>query len=259
PSATQVTVGEAVTLSGKLSCPPGIDVAGREVTLDQREASAPAGVNTPPGVTPPGVSAPLASLAPLDTATTAEDGSYEFHSGALTGRSTFVVRSAGVRHPARTVVRVGAGMTLESATVSGSALALSSGKAGATADRLAFSGVVQPAAAGVGVGLRVRYAGSEWRTVAFAHTDANGHYSFSHRFRAAGVVEVVTVSHPHGEQRTESTPLSYTITAATSPAPTSTAPTSTTPTTPVTAASTAPVTAAPTSTTPSPTPAAPTS
>jgi hypothetical protein len=231
PSAAQVTVGETVALSGKLSCPAGIEVAGREVTIDQREASAPGAA-----------SASSTSLAPVDTATTAEDGSYEFHSAALTGRSTFVVRSTGVRHPARTVVRVGAGMTLESSTVSGSALALSSGKAGAVADRLAFSGVVQPAAAGVGVGLRVRYAGGDWRTVAFAHTDAEGHYTFSHRFRAAGIVEVVTVSHPHGEQRTESTPLSYTIGSPTSPSPTSEssgaaptpAPSPTAPTTPTT-------------------------
>jgi hypothetical protein len=199
-SAAQVVAGEAVTLSGKLSCPAGLDVAGREVTIEQREAAAPGQAG-----------ASSTSLAPAGTATTAEDGSYEFHSAALTGRSTFVVRSARVRRRALVVVRVGAGMTLESTVATGAALALSSGKAAGGPTRLTFSGVVQPAAADIGVGLRVRYAGEEWRTVAFARTDTEGHYSFSHRFRVAGAVEVVTVAHPHGEQRTESTPLSYTI------------------------------------------------
>ena len=237
-TAAAVTVGEAVTLTGKLSCPAGIDVADREVTIDQREASAPAGASVPAstsastGTSTPATSpAPTVStsLAPVGTATTTEDGSYEFHSVSLTGRSTFVVHATGIRHPARVVVRVNAGVTLESSTATGSVLALSSGKAGAAADRLSFSGIVAPAAIGVGVGLRVRYAGGDWRTVAFAHTDAEGHYSFSHRFRSAGSVEVVTVAHPHGEQRTESAPLSYTISSPGTPAPGTSAPGTPTP------------------------------
>ncbi|HEX4483608.1 MAG TPA: hypothetical protein VH081_07455 [Solirubrobacteraceae bacterium] len=207
-SAAQVVVGETVTLSGKLSCPAGLDVAGREVTIEQRQAAAPGQAG-----------ASSTSLAPAGAATTAEDGSYEFHSAALTGRSTFVVRSAGVRQRALVIVRVGAGLTLESTVASGAALTLSTGKAAGGPTRLSFSGVVQPAAADIGVGLRVRYAGAAWRTVAFARTDADGHYSFSHRFRVSGAVEVATVAHPHGEQRTESTPLSYTIAPASTSTP----------------------------------------
>jgi hypothetical protein len=244
PSAAQVTVGESVTLSGKLSCPAGIEVSGQEVTIDQRQAPASGVADT--------ISS---SLAPVDTAVVAEDGSYEFRSAALSTRSTFVVRFSGARHNARTVVRVNAGVTLESSATSGAPLAITAGKAAGGPSRVTFSGVVQPAAAGIGVGLRIRYAGQQWRTVAFAHTDAEGHYSFSHRFRVGGEVEVATVAHPHGEQRTESTPLSYTIVSGSSspganqgssatptPTPAVTPPVPTTPT------PTSPTSTAPTST-----------
>jgi hypothetical protein len=204
-SAAQVTAGESVTLSGKLSCPAGVSVEGQEVTISQREASAESGASA-------------SSLTPAGTATTAADGSYEFHTASLGTRSTFVLRVPSTRQPARIVVRVGAAVTLAGSSASGSAVAMGAGRSAGGPTRMSFSGVVAPASAGVGVGLRVRYAGEEWRTVAIARTDAEGHYSFSHRFRFAGDVEVLTVSHPHGEQRTESTPLSYTIVQAQNPA-----------------------------------------
>jgi hypothetical protein len=204
-SAAQVTAGESVTLSGKLSCPAGVSAEGQEVTISQREASTESGASA-------------SSLTPAGTATTAADGSYEFHTASLGTRSTFVLRAASTRQPARIVVRVGAAVTLAGSSASGSAVAMGAGRSAGGPTRMSFSGVVQPVSAGVGVGLRVRYAGEEWRTVAITRTDAEGHYSFSHRFRFAGDVEVLTVSHPHGEQRTESTPLSYTIVQAQNPA-----------------------------------------
>src|ERR1700684_4461620 len=42
-SAAQITSGEAVTLSGKLTCPAGVSVEGQEVTVSQREAASAAG------------------------------------------------------------------------------------------------------------------------------------------------------------------------------------------------------------------------
>jgi hypothetical protein len=204
-SAAQVTAGESVTLSGKLSCPVGVSAEGQEVTISQRDASTESGASA-------------SSLTPAGTATTTADGSYEFHTASLGTRSTFVLRAASTRQPARIVVRVGAAVTLAGSSASGSAVAMGAGRSAGGPTRMSFSGVVQPASAGVGVGLRVRYAGEEWRTVAIARTDAEGHYSFSHRFRFAGDVEVLTVSHPHGEQRTESAPLSYTIVQAQNPA-----------------------------------------
>lgn len=238
--AAQVTAGESVTLSGELTCPAGVSVEGQEVTISQREASSEADSSG-------------SSLASAGTATTAADGSYEFHTADLSGRSTFVLRAASTRHPARVVVRVSAGVTLAGSAASGAAVAMGAGKSAGGPTRMSFSGVVQPASPGVGVGLRVRYAGEEWRTVATAHTDAEGHYAFSHRFRYAGDVEVVTVAHPHGEQRTESAPLSYTIVQAQNPALTiqsSAAPAATPPTTPASPTLDAPIPATPTSTAP---------
>ncbi len=253
-SAAQVTSGEAVTLSGKLTCPAGVSVEGQEVTVSQREAASTADSSA-------------SSLASAGTATTATDGSYEFHTADLSGRSTFVLRAASTRHPARVVVRVDAGVTLAGSAASGAAVPMGAGRSAGGPTRMSFSGTVQPAAAGIGVGLRVRYVGDEWRTVATAHTDAEGHYSFSHRFRYAGDVEVVTTAHPHGEQRTESTPLSYTIVQAQNPALTiqsSAAPTaiaSTAPTSPVLDVTLTPATSTPAATTTpgaTTTPAAPT-
>jgi hypothetical protein len=202
-SAAQVTVGESVTLSGKLTCPAGIEASGQEVTIDQRSAS-----------TPGEADVASSGLTPVATAEVAEDGSYEFHTAELSGRSTFVLHTPGTRHPARVIVRVGAAVTLAGSAASGSAVPMGAGRTAGGPMRMSFSGVVAPVSADIGVGLRVRYAGEEWRTVAITRTDAEGHYSFSHRFRYAGDVEVLTVSHPRGEQRTESAPLSYTIVQA---------------------------------------------
>jgi hypothetical protein len=250
-SAAQVTSGEAVTLSGKLTCPAGVSVEGQEVTVSQREAASAAGGSA-------------SSLASAGTAATAAAGSYEFHTADLSGRSTFVLRVASARRPARVVVRVDAGVTLAGSAASGAAVPMGAGRSAGGPTRMSFSGTVQPAAPGIGVGLRVRYVGDEWRTVATAHTDAEGHYSFSHRFRYAGDVEVVTTAHPHGEQRTESTPLSYTIVQAQNPALTiesSAAPTAIAPTAPTSPALDAtptptPATSTPAAPTPTPTPAA---
>jgi hypothetical protein len=206
-SSGQVTAGESVTLSGKLSCPGDVGVEGRQVTISQREAGASSET-----------SSASAASTPVASATTGAEGCYQFRTASLTGRSTFIARSSGARRGARVVVRVNAGLTFAGSAASGASLTTGASKAAGGSHRVSFSGIVQPASAGTGVGLRVRYAGQQWRTVAFAHTDDAGHYSFSHRFAYAGEVEVVAVAHPHGEQRTESAPLSYTIVQAQNPA-----------------------------------------
>jgi hypothetical protein len=205
-SAALLTAGESATLTGKLSCPTAAEAEGRELTIEQRQA---------PGG---GDATASSTLAPAGNVKTATDGSYEFHTVSLATRSTFVIRSADTRHPARIVVRVNAGVTLQGPAASGASFVMGAGRLTGGSNRTSFSGIVQPASADVAVGLRVRYAGEEWRTVDLTRTDDEGHYSLSHRFGFAGAVEVETVAHPHGEQRTESAVLSYTILQAQNPA-----------------------------------------
>jgi hypothetical protein len=210
-SAPQVLTGESVTISGKLTCPSATDAATttaaaaaaeQEITVYQRQGWS-----------------DQAGAAVAGTTTTASDGSYELHSGALVGRSVFLVRTASVRNAARAVVLVNGGVSLQGPAANASSLPMGAGKGAAGRVRQTFTGAIEPAQAGRQVALRVRYAGGEWRTVAFARTDTEGHFSFSHRFRTAGDVEVIAVARPRGTQRSESPLLTYTIVAAGSPAP----------------------------------------
>lgn len=196
-SAAQVTAGEAVTISGKLTCPTVEAASGQEVTVYQHEAGASSSTPTVVG-----------------TATTAADGSYEFHSAVLSMRSVFVVRTAGAAHQARVVVVVSADITLQGPAASGATLAIAGGRASGVSDRLRFSGVVKPAWAAKLLELRVQETDGRWRTVAFTRTDAEGNYTFSHSFRYAGEVSVMVVAHMRQERSTRSAPLTYIIAQA---------------------------------------------
>lgn len=196
-SAAQVTAGEAVTISGKLTCPTVEAASGQEVTVYQHEAGAASPTPTAVG-----------------TATTGADGSYEFHSAVLGTRSVFVVKTASAPHQARVVVLVSADISLQGPAASGAMLAIAGGRASGVPDRLHFSGVIKPAWAARQLELRVHEADGRWRTVAFTRTDAEGNYTFSHRFRYAGEVGVMVVAHMVKEQATKSAPLTYTITQA---------------------------------------------
>ncbi|HEY2717980.1 MAG TPA: hypothetical protein VGI52_00005, partial [Solirubrobacteraceae bacterium] len=195
-SAPEVKSGETVTVSGKLSCPGDEEgeAGEREVTIYQREARS--------GSSDPAVAG---------TVKTAPDGTYEFQSAALSGRSTFLVRYAGARHQARVVVQVSAGVSLQGPQPAGAALAMGANAAAGGAAKATFSGAIEPAEAGRQVALRVSYEGGEWRTVAFTRTGPEGQFSFTHKFRFAGAVEIVAVAHARGTERTQSQMLAYSI------------------------------------------------
>ncbi len=201
-SSPQVVTGESVTISGKLTCPSDADAGEQQITVYQRQAAS-----------------GQAGASVAGTTTTASDGSYELQSGALAGRSVFLVRTANVRHAARAVVLVAGGVSLQGPAASASSLPMGAGKGAGGRAKQTFTGTIAPAQAGRQVALRVRYAGGEWRTVAFTRTDAEGHFTFSHRFRSAGDVEVIAVARPRGTQRSESPMLTYAIVAAQTPAP----------------------------------------
>jgi len=201
PSAHSVTTGEAVTIAGKLSCPAPAEASGQIVTVYEHEAGGP----------------PSARMV-VGTVTTAEDGSYQFHTAGLTERSTFLLKAADTPRRARVDVTVDAGISLQGPAASGAALTMWNGRLARSANVADFSGTVDPQAADTGVALKVRYAGGAWHRVAVTRTDAQGNFTFHHRFRYAGAVSVVAVTRPRGERRTASAELSYTIVQAQNPA-----------------------------------------
>jgi hypothetical protein len=201
PSAHSVTAGEAVTISGKLTCPALEEASGQSVTVEQLETG---GASSTPTV--------------VATVTTANDGSYQFHSTGLNARSTFLLQAADTPRHARVVIQVDAAIGLQGPAASGAALTMWNGHLARAANVADFSGTVRPQAAETAVALKVRYAGGAWHKVAGTRTDAQGNFSFHHRFRYAGAVSVVAVTRPRGERRTTSTELDYTIVQAQNPA-----------------------------------------
>jgi hypothetical protein len=200
-SSHQVTAGETVTISGRLSCPSAVNAGGQEVSVSERGPMA-----AQPGLNLAG------------TATTEADGSYQFHSTELKGRSVFVARTPSAQHAARVAVIVVGAVSLQGPVASAASLPMSAGKAAGGPAGATFTGAVQPAESGRLVALKVRYAGGEWRTVAYTRTDSDGRFTFAHRFRFAGEVSVMAASRPRGTVRTQSQPLTYTIVQAQNPA-----------------------------------------
>jgi hypothetical protein len=234
-SSPQVTVGEAVTLTGKLTCPAAGEEDEQAITVYEHERGA--GNPTLAG-----------------TVTTAADGSFHLETTALTARSTFTLQAAHARHHARVVVLMGAQVTLDGPAPTGASLPMSAGRNAGGPAAVTFSGTIQPQQADRMVALKARYAGADWRTIAFTRTDSSGHFRFSRRFRFAGEVTLVATARPHGSQRAESSSLTYTITQAQNPAvtiqlssvpttvPALTTPSTATPATPVAAPIASPTT-----------------
>jgi hypothetical protein len=199
-SSAEIALGETVTISGKLSCPPGTDAGEQEVTVYGHQANGPAGL----GVTL--------------SATTAADGSYSLQSEPLNGRSVFYVHSPSVRGAIRVVVSVDGSVTLQGPATDGAALPMSTGKAAGGRRKEVFTGMIRPEEADRLVALRVRYGGGEWRTVAFARTDASGRFQLFHHFNFAGQVSVMASAHARGTARTQSQTITYSIAQAQDPA-----------------------------------------
>jgi hypothetical protein len=200
-SSPQVTAGSTVTISGKLTCPSPLEAGGQEVTVSQR-----------------GAVAATSGLAVAGTVITQPDGSYELQSTELTGRSVFIARSPNAQREARVLVTVGGVVDLQGPAATGASLPMGAGKSAGGPAKQTFTGTVAPAEAGRQVALDVRYGSGEWRTVAFTRTDAQGNFSFSHRFRFAGEVSVMASARPRGDVATRSAALSYTIVQAQNPA-----------------------------------------
>ncbi len=172
-SATRITAGEAVTLSGTLECPNSVSAAGQQIPIYERQGQ--------------GSSSVLAS------ATTEANGAYEMTSAALSADTVFQVREGS--HRARVTVKVTPGVTL--AVVPPAAQASAAQSHGQARTRTTFAGTVTPAVTGALVALQIAYqaSGERWHSVAYTHVGADGDYAFAHSFRTPGLVSVRALVH----------------------------------------------------------------
>ncbi len=179
--AALISVGETVTIFGKLTCPPGTSAAEKELTVSEREHGA-------------GPS----SFAALGTATSETDGSYKLTSPALEANTTFRVRVGD--HGAHTVVRVAPVVTLSGPSPTAKLSTVGAHPREAHPARVTFSGTVKPGDASGRVSLQVAYAaeGEQWRTVAFGAVASDGSFAVSHAFRTAGEASVRVLAHMRG-------------------------------------------------------------
>jgi hypothetical protein len=178
-SAPRITVGETVTLTGRLSCAEVASAAGEPVAILQRLREGGSSV-----------------LNEVGNTTTAPDGTYQFTSSALEANSVFVVRSASA-HGAHVAVKVTPAVTIEGPAPG--ATLFTRGNAGGH-NRLTFTGTVSPGNEGARVALQREYAasGEQWRTIAFARVGPEDRYSITHAFRTPGQVSVRVVVRPTG-------------------------------------------------------------
>jgi hypothetical protein len=190
-SAAEVTAGEAVTLSGKVSCP------------GEPEASAQSGAQTEAGAQH--VSLAQASVgiggrsfaAPQPVAVKA-DGSYELPPLTLTQNTVFKVHVG--RHGAHVAVKVAPLVTLSVSPLPAPSTSRASGAALSRRSRASFSGTVTPAGGSGRVALQVQYPadGEAWRTVAFSAINPDGSYSLARSFRIGGEASVRVIAHLRG-------------------------------------------------------------
>jgi hypothetical protein len=198
-STHRITVGETVSLSGKLICPSGTSVAGVPVAVYVHHH--------------------LAGLDALTTVTTESDGSFQLSPEPFETNSIFCVRAANARG-ARTSVMVAPRVTLAASSTSAQLSAASGHSLARARSKVTFTGTVTPADPGALVVLQVSHGPSaaRWQSVAFGRVAADGSYAVTHGFRIAGAANVRTIVHgPAGNVAAVSEPLSYEIPAPQNP------------------------------------------
>ncbi len=198
-STHRITVGETVSLAGKLICPSGTSVAGVPIAVY--------------------VHRHLAGLDALTTVTTESDGSFQLSPEPFETNSIFCVRAANARG-ARTSVVVAPRVTLAASSTSAQLSAASGHSLARARSKATFTGTVTPADPGALVVLQVSHGPSaaRWQSVAFGRVAADGSYAVTHGFRIAGAANVRTIVHgPAGNVAAVSEPLSYEIPAPQNP------------------------------------------
>ena len=180
-SSHRISAGEAVTVFGKLTCPPTTDAGAHQITVYEGHA----------GIDQPG-SAAFAS------ATSQADGTFALPPAVLQANTVFRVRVGN--HGARTVVKVAPLVTLSAPSLAAQSPTTHGHASVAPRNKATFSGSVSPAQAGTRVVLQVSdaAAGEQWRALAFGEVGADGKYSITHGLRTAGAVSFRVVARAKG-------------------------------------------------------------
>ncbi len=194
------TAGEAVTLSGSLTCPTSEAAAEQTVTIYQHLAG-------------------IGGFSAIGTTTTEASGAYRFTIEALQANSVFYARANGARS-GHVAVKLTPLVTI-AGPPDDSMLAVAGRRAGAGASNAAdtlsntvtFSGTVGTDAAGARVILQRESdtVAGNWRRIAVGEVGANGEYSITHAFFAPGAINVRVVVRARGLLAGISEPLSLQI------------------------------------------------
>ncbi len=193
-----VTSGEAVALTGALSCAQAADAEGRPVTIFQRERGS--------------------RMHEVSTVTTGPGGAFALNP-VLSANSAFVARFGRVRSPL-VKVDVATAVTLAGPAAAGAALLTRGGvRRAGQINRFTFTGTVAPAVAGARVTLQRRYSpGEPWHRLKYARTDEEGRFSFTRAFRRSGILSLRAVVHMRGHIPSYSPVLTYVLEQAQNPA-----------------------------------------
>jgi hypothetical protein len=197
-----IATGESATVFGRLSCPPGLQEGGHQVTIFEQ-------------------SAPKPSFAPVGMATTEADGAFQLTPPVFTTNSVFYAVSEGAQSAHRTI-RVSAPITVMPPTpAEGAQLFTAGGHALRTHNRVTFAGEVSRQDAGAVVVLQRESAtgNEEWRAIDRSRVTESGKYAIVHSFLVPGDADLRIVVHPRRINAPSATsPASYEISSAENPA-----------------------------------------
>lgn len=174
-TANRITMGETVTVSGKLLCSSGVSAAEVPVTIYRHQQAT--------------------ALAMAGGARTAADGSFQLAPAAFATNSILYVRAANAR-TVRVSVRVAPHVSLIAPSPSSTTQAsAASGRSRSRVARVTFTGSVSPDDTGALVTLQIAYveSGERWRPVAFGRVEPDGSYSIAHAFRIPGAAKVRSI------------------------------------------------------------------
>lgn len=194
-TASTLVAGEAVTLTGELTCGRSEADGEQIVTIDEHTAGA-------------------QGFDEVGSATTEADGVFQFTTRAgLDANSTFRASATGARS-ARAAVKVVPEVTIRgpaagSQLLPAGAPATAAPHAGRT---VTFSGSVSPAEAGARVVLqRESPTPGVWRRIGLGEAGANGQYAIVHHFVVPGPATIRVVARAHGLRPAASEALSYEV------------------------------------------------
>ncbi len=204
-----IVMGEPVTIFGTLTCPRGVNPAGRQVTVyEQSEPK--------PGFTSVGTATTEVTGPP-----TSRVGAFQLTPPVFDTNSLFYAVSEGAQSAHRRI-RVAAPIAATPPTPGeGAQLFAAGGRGLARNNRVTFAGEVSKLDAGALVVLQREFNTSteEWRAIDRSTVDALGKYAIVHKFLIPGDANIRVVVHPHKINAPAATsPTSYEISQAQNPA-----------------------------------------